>query len=57
MSALATAQALEFSGFSLLPLQLDQDQKIDFGNWIASDGTATILTPYSANTNVTANTS
>ena len=59
MSALATAQTLEFSGFSLPTSSIGSGSiKIDFGNWIASDGTATdIDSLFAANTNVTANTS
>ena len=59
VSALATAQTLEFSGFSLPTSSIGSGSiKIDFGNWIASDGTATdIDSLFAANTNVTANTS
>ena len=59
ISALATAQTLEFSGFTLPTTSVGSGTiTIDFGNWIASDGTATDTDSlFSAGTNVTANTS
>ena len=59
ISSLATAQTLEFAGFAL-PTSTSGSGTItvDFGNWIASDGTATDADSlFASGTNVTASTS